>query len=194
VSSTAPFTDGRPETDKGNDKVVIVVTDGANTYYQPDTLGDEYGNRYSDSSGNRSIYSSLGYTRMIVDTSKTGRIFQGTSTSIPKTTYTNANYTAAMNEHFKALCNNDVFSRMIPDPNKDGEKIHNGGKIIVITVALDLDENKTAEKTQINLLKECASPSRIDKDKILFYNATGATLDVVFKEIANELSNLRIVS
>ncbi|MFI0843627.1 pilus assembly protein [Mesorhizobium sp. IMUNJ 23232] len=194
VSSTLPFTGGRPETDRGNDKVVIVVTDGANTYYTPDSLGDEYGNRYSDSAGNRSIYSSLGYTRLIVDTTKTGRIFQGTSTSIPKTTFTNANYTAAMNEHFKSLCNNSTFSRMIPDPNKEGEKIHNGGKIIVITVALDLDETKTAEKTQINLLKECASPSRIDKNKVLFWNATGATLDVVFEEIANELSNLRIVS
>ena len=32
VSSNAPFTDGRPNTEKGNDKVVIVLTDGANTY------------------------------------------------------------------------------------------------------------------------------------------------------------------
>ena len=35
LSSGAPFTEGRPETEKGNDKVVIVLTDGANTY----TLG-----------------------------------------------------------------------------------------------------------------------------------------------------------
>ncbi|MEQ1953297.1 TadE/TadG family type IV pilus assembly protein [Mesorhizobium yinganensis] len=187
VSSTLPFTGGRPESDRGNDKVVIVVTDGANTYYTPDSLGDENGNPYSDSTGNRSIYSSLGYTRLIVDTTKTGRIFQGTSTSIPKTTFTNANYTAAMNEHFKALCNNSAFSHLKADLTP------NGGKIIVMTVALDLDEKKAAEKTQIGLLKDCASPSRIDKNKILFWNATGATLDVVFEEIANELSNLRIV-
>ena len=32
VSSSEPFTEGRPESEKGNDKVVIVLTDGANTY------------------------------------------------------------------------------------------------------------------------------------------------------------------
>jgi Flp pilus assembly protein TadG len=188
VSSTAPFTGGRAETEKGNDKVVIVVTDGANTYYTPDSLGDANGNAYSDSTGNKSIYSSLGYAKMVVDTTKTGRIFQGTSTSIPKTTYTNTNYTAAMNEHFKALCNNGAFSRLDANGNP------NGGRIIVMTVALDLNDKNATEKKQIDLLKECASPSRIDKNKVLFWNATGATLNVVFEEIANELSNLRIVS
>jgi Flp pilus assembly protein TadG len=188
VSSTAPFTGGRAETEKGNDKVVIVVTDGANTYYTPDSLGDANGNAYSDSTGNKSIYSSMGYGKMVVDTTKTGRIFQGTSTAVPKTTFTNANYTAAMNEHFKALCNNGAFSRLDANGNP------NGGRIIVMTVALDLDAKKTAEKQQIDLLKACASPSRIDKNKVLFWNATGATLNVVFEEIANELSNLRIVS
>ena len=32
VSSNEPFTEGRPNNEKGNDKVVIVLTDGANTY------------------------------------------------------------------------------------------------------------------------------------------------------------------
>ena len=182
VSSGVPFTGGRPETEKGNDKVVIVVTDGANTYYTPDSLGDENGNAYSDSAGNRSIYSSLGYARMIVNTSWVGRIFQGTSSSISKTTFTNANYTAAMNEHFKSLCANAKAK-----------------KIMVMTVALDLDASKTAEKTQIDLLKACASDSRIGKEadgvtpKKLFWNSTGKSLEADFKAIGNELSNLRIV-
>ncbi|WHS33633.1 pilus assembly protein TadG-related protein [Brucella sp. NM4] len=34
----APFTEGRPSTDRGNDKVVIVLTDGANTYYTYNSL------------------------------------------------------------------------------------------------------------------------------------------------------------
>ncbi|WP_258052441.1 pilus assembly protein [Mesorhizobium sp. INR15] len=38
LSSTAPFTGGRPETEKGNDKVLIVLTDGANTYYTPTSV------------------------------------------------------------------------------------------------------------------------------------------------------------
>ena len=37
LSSTAPFTDGRPETEKGNDKIIIVLTDGANTYSSPNS-------------------------------------------------------------------------------------------------------------------------------------------------------------
>jgi Flp pilus assembly protein TadG len=184
VSSGVPFTGGRPETEKGNDKVVIVVTDGANTYYPPDWLGS------SDAAGNKSTYSSLGYAKLVTTgyTANTGRIFQGTSTSISKTTFTKDNYTLAMNEHFKSLCNNAAFSRLKADGTP------NGGKVIVMTVALDLDAKKTVEKTQIDALKACASPSRIDKSKVLFWNATGATLDVVFEEIANELSNLRIVS
>ena len=39
LSSGAPFTEGRPDTEKGNDKVVIVLTDGQNTYYTPSSLG-----------------------------------------------------------------------------------------------------------------------------------------------------------
>ena len=35
VSSGEPFTEGRPDSEKGNDKVVIVLTDGANTYTAP---------------------------------------------------------------------------------------------------------------------------------------------------------------
>jgi len=66
-------------------------------------------------------------------------------------------------------------------------------------IALDLDATKTAEATQIDALKACSSDSRFRKDattglaKKLFWNSTGATLSDDFKEIGNELSNLRIV-
>jgi hypothetical protein len=73
-----------------------------------------------------------------------------------------------------------------------------GSNILMMTVALDLDETKTADKKQIAELKTCASDSRFRKGADgnaakLFWNATGATLSTVFKEIADELSNLRIV-
>jgi len=173
VSHALPFSEGRSETEKGNDKVLIVVTDGANTYYTPDSLG------YSDSTGNKSIYSSLGYVKLINSTDY-GRIFGGTS-SASKTTYTNANYTTAMNEHFTALCANAKAA-----------------KVMVMTVALDLKSSNTAEATQINMLKSCASNSRYRKNDDgtpmkLFWNSTGASLENDFKEIGNELSNLRIV-
>ena len=58
--------------------------------------------------------------------------------------------------------------------------------------------NRDAEKKAIAELKTCASDSRFRKGEDgnpakLFWNATGATLSKVFKEIADELSNLRIV-
>lgn len=178
LTSDEPFTGGRAATEKGNDKVVIVVTDGANTYYKPNSLADGDGNRYSDSTGNKSIYSALGYVRLIKDTTLTGRIFQGTGTTVA---YENATYTTAMNEHFKTLCDNAKAK-----------------KIMVMTVALDLDSSKDAENTQIEMLKACASESRFRKDGAgkpmkLFWNSTGDSLAEDFKKIGDELSNLRIV-
>ena len=68
-----------------------------------------------------------------------------------------------------------------------------------MTVALDLDATKTRPRRRPSSeLKTCASDSRFRKGEDgnpakLFWNATGATLSTVFKEIADELSNLRIV-
>ena len=173
LSSGAPFTTGRPETERGNTKVVIVLTDGANTYYTPGSLG------LTDSAGNKSIYSNLGYAAKTTPGYSKTRIFQGTTVST--TDYSNTNYTKAMNEPFNTLCNN----------------VKTAG-ITVITIALDLDDTKPAEKTQIEALKACASESNYTKDADgnlikLFYNATGDSLLADFKKIADELSNLRIV-
>lgn len=197
LSSTAPFTEGRPETERGNDKVLIVLTDGANTYYTPTSVtaqtysGTGYLNGGNDLAGNKAIYSSLGYlaysttqTKPFNSPNTYGRPFLGTSTAVVKTDYSNANYTKAMNEHFATLCDNAKAAN-----------------ILVMTIALDLDSTKTAEAAQIAALKACSSDSRFTKDKTdpskpakLFWNSTGATLSDDFKAIGNELSNLRIVS
>lgn len=167
VSGRPPFTEGRPDNQKGNDKVVIVLTDGANTYYTPGSLGA------TDYAGNMSIYSNYGYAR-------NGRIFE--NSSVNPNNYSNSNYTEAMNEQFAQLCDN-------------AKK----GKIMVMTVALDLSSSKKAEREQIEALRACASESRFRKDENgkpakLFWNATGADLSEKFREIADELSNLRFVS
>ncbi len=73
LSHGEPFTDGRPESERGNTKVLIVLTDGANTYYTPSSLG------FNDSAGNKSIYSNLGYVGKTTPGYSTSRIFQGTS-------------------------------------------------------------------------------------------------------------------
>lgn len=171
ISSGEPFAQGRAETERGNDKVVIVLTDGANTYYTPSSLGA------NDNPPNRSIYSSAGYVAKVTTGYSYTRMFQGTSNAISKTTYSNSNYTAAMNEHMATLCTNAKNAGMI-----------------IFTVGLDLPSNAPA----ISALNSCASYSRFRRDangayQKLFYNTKGGDLLEVFKKIAEELSNLRYV-
>ncbi|QDY99448.1 TadE/TadG family protein [Nitratireductor mangrovi] len=177
VSSGAPFTEGRSEAENGNDKVVIVLTDGANTYYTPGSLG------YSDDAGNKSTYSAYGYAGKTQPGGSYARIFMGTGSGVSKSGYTNSNYTLGMNDHMKQLCDNAKSN-----------------DLILMTVSLDLSESKSDEKKAIDALKDCASESRFRKDPTdpskparLYWNATGGNLSEKFEEIADELSNLRIV-
>ncbi|MBS9719489.1 hypothetical protein JYU29_02175 [Tianweitania sp. BSSL-BM11] len=170
LSSQAPFTGGRSEAERGNDKVLIVLTDGANTYFTPS--GD-------DLARNRSTYGSYGYAGKNYSNTGKPRIFLNTTVS---TSFSNSNYTKALNQQFDTLCANAKRAN-----------------IIVMTVALDLDARSGAEKAQVDALKACSSESRFRKDaqgnpEKLFWNSTGATLADDFKRIADELSNLRIVS
>jgi len=187
VSSALPFSEGRPESEKGNDKVVIVLTDGANTYYTPSYLG------YNDDAGNKSIYADYGFVVPFANAYQYGRLFLNTSSNVKKSgsgAYDNDNYTNAMNEQMAKLCQNA----------KDAN-------VLVMTVSLDIDPSKISNKSdkaaaqaQIDGLKACASDSRYRKDPTdpskpakLYWNATGADLSDKFKEIADELSNLRVV-
>lgn len=173
LSSGEPFTEGRPEHEKGNDKVLIVLTDGANTYFTPG---------YSDGAGNKSLYSNKGYTGKNYDNGDTTRMFMGTE-NLNKNLHTRDNYTSAMNQHMDTVCDNAKSAG-----------------VIVMTVALDLSDKKSDEKAAIEAMKRCASDSRFRRDSEdstkaakLFWNANGSNLAEKFKEIADELSNLRIV-
>ncbi|KXF79486.1 hypothetical protein ATN84_02100 [Paramesorhizobium deserti] len=180
ISHGEPFTEGRPETERGNDKVVIVLTDGANTYYTRSYFGKD------DQAGSRSSYSALGYTGQVAPGYSRTRIFQNTS-KVNTSLHNNDNYTAAMNEQFATLCDNVKKANLI-----------------VMTVALDLDattgtaaERKQVQ-AQIDALKSCSSDSRVRRDDSgkpakLFWNTTGGDLSETFRQIGDELSNLRIV-
>jgi Flp pilus assembly protein TadG len=175
LSHGEPLTEGRPDNERGNDKVVIVLTDGENTYYTPGSLG------FSDPADTKSIYSSYGYLKPGYNGTGIGRLFLGTSAG--QFDYSNTNYTTALNQHMDAVCANAKAAN-----------------VIVMTVALDLSSTNAAQKKQIEALERCASESRFRKDPAnpakpakLFYNATGGDLDEKFKAIADELSNLRIV-
>ncbi|MDQ2632738.1 MAG: pilus assembly protein [Pseudomonadota bacterium] len=171
ISSTAPFTEGRAESEKGNDKVIIVLTDGANTYSTP-------GN---DPAGNKSTYAAYGYTGQGHNGTGTTRLFMGTSGATGQYNYSNSNYTSALDEQMVKVCDNAKTAN-----------------VLMITVSLDLSTGNTSENKAIEALKKCASDSRFRKDATgkpakLYFNATGSNLAEKFKEIADELSNLRIV-
>jgi Flp pilus assembly protein TadG len=170
VSSGEPFTQGRAESEKGNDKVVIVLTDGENTYSVPN----------GDPAGNKSTYAAYGYTGVGYDGTGTSRLFMGTS--VGAFNYSNSNYTDALNQQGASACTNAKTAG-----------------VIVMTVSLDLSTSDAGEKKAIDALKACASESRFRKGadgnpEKLYWNATGGTLSDIFKKIADELSNLRIVS
>lgn len=170
VSSGAPFTEGRPNDEKGNDKVVIVLTDGENTYSVPS----------ADPAGNKSTYAAYGYLQPGYNGGGVGRLLLNTSAG--QYNYSASNYTTALNDHMAAACENAKASN-----------------ILVMTVSLDLSTLNTDENKAIEALKKCSSDSRFRTDPAtgkpakLFWNATGSNLAEKFKEIADELSNLRIV-
>lgn len=174
IAHGAPFTEGRPESERGNDKVVIVLTDGANTYYTYKYL---LGSNGSDRAGNQSYYSAYGYTREVPAEYGRTRLFQETNIAVSQD---NTVYGKAMNAKFETLCNNAKAAN-----------------IVIMTVALDLSSSKSDERAQIDLLRSCSSDSRVrmenGKAAKLFWNSTGGNLAETFRQIGDELSNLRIV-
>lgn len=170
LSSKAPFDEGRSENDPGNDKVMIVLTDGANSYLNLPFSDSSYAN-------NRSEYATYGYTGKGYDASGVTRLFTGTTSAVGNYDYSTSNYTDALDEHMDAACDN---------AKADG--------IIIFTVALDLGESSSAAKA----MKRCASEALSGTDangdpRKLFYNTKGDDLKGVFEKIADQLSNLRIV-
>ncbi|MBX3576429.1 MAG: hypothetical protein KF723_04410 [Rhizobiaceae bacterium] len=175
VSGGEPYAQGRPDAERGNDKVVIVLTDGANTYYTPSSLG------FGDAADTKAVYSSYGYTKPGYNGTATARLFMGASAAIGQYDYSNGNYTNALNEQMAALCANAKAAN-----------------VLVMTVSLDLSTTNAEENKAIGAMRACASDSRFRKNADgtpakLFWNATGSNLAEKFKEIADELSNLRIV-
>ena len=173
IPERGELAEARPEHERGNDKVVIVLTDGFNTYYTPTSLGK------NDLAGNRSIYDNQGYTRVNYPGANRTRMFM--NTTVNPGTHSNANFTAAMNQHLDRVC----------------QQAKDAG-IIVMTVALDLSTSVANERDAIEAMRRCASESRYRRGADgnptkLFWNANGGNLADSFREIADELSNLRIV-
>ena len=208
VSSKAPFSEGVVETRKDIDKVVIVLTDGANTY--ANLSGSNY-------AGNVSNYAAFGYagyagtggpngTASVVTASNKARIFEGTTGT--------SSYTTAMNRHMVGTVSLAIADPLTTDIDSNGGVCHNikDQDIILMTVSLDLNPDigttaeRAATKAALAGLKACAGRSRTRQDdngnyEKLFWNACSSTpnascksIDQTFKEIADELSNLRFTN
>ncbi len=191
ISQAAPFTEGVADTNKAVDKVIIVFTDGANTYSAMSSSAD-----YATSVSTYAAYGYTGWANNLAAPNNTAtgtqtsasnkaRIFQGTTVS-----QTTSNYSTAMITQMGELCTN----------------IKTTDKVLLMTVALDLDKTITAENQMIEALKACSGDSRTRKTSAgvkekMFWNActrtvsdgSCTTLDDTFKQIKDELSNLRFV-
>ena len=162
LSSGAPFTEGRTSGTADNVKIMIVMTDGNNTYYTPSSL-DYYASDY-----NKSTYGSYGYTKSTT-VHADGRLFEGFSDNNPD--HTRTDFEAAMNEHMLATCEN---------AKNDGIRIY--------SVAFNVS-NGSSVKT---MLETCASTNPKTGAKQYFDATGSNGLSAAFSAIGTDISNLRI--
>lgn len=162
LSKGAPFTEGRSAGTADNVKIMIVMTDGNNTYYKPSDL-DYYSSNY-----NKSTYGSYGYTKSTTVHNE-GRLFEGYSDNTPS--HNGSGFTNAMNEHMLATCTN---------AKADGIKIY--------SVAFNVSDGSSVK----TILESCASTNPKTGAKQYFDATGSNGLASAFNAIGNDISNLRI--
>lgn len=168
VSPGEPFTEGRAKDAKDNLKVIVVMTDGENTYT-------------AKSNPNRSEYGAFGYGQVMDDTgtgTKPGRIFDATTKTTKSADGTR--YVQAMDETTAKICENAKNDGRQPD-GTDG--------ILIFSIAFDVRDGSPVKK----LLEDCASYGISDPTVKLYYDAQSKEqLAAAFGSITEEISSLRI--
>lgn len=166
VSPGAPFTEGKPKETKDNLKVLVVMTDGENTYG-------------GASNANRSRWGAYGYGQVWPEgISKPGRMFDATTRTIKSASDTR--YVEAMNEMTEKVCAN---------AKDDGRKPDGTDGIVIFTIAFDVKDGSSVKK----LLEGCASYGLRDPTTKLYYDAKNKEqLIAAFGAITEEVSSLRI--
>lgn len=165
LSPAEPFTGGRSPTVEGNLKVLLVLTDGANTYY---ARGD---------STNKSTYGAYGYAGKGYNGGSETRLFKGSSVSV---SHSDDQYTKAMNSHFSTLCTNAKAANLI---------------VMTVALELDAKVTADKNQMDLLKACSSPSKVRRDANgaaEKLFWNSTAGSLEKDFEQIADELSNLRI--
>ncbi len=165
LSSGAPFTEGRPESERDNKKIMIVMTDGNNTYYPIDYFYSGYSKR------NPAYYSSYGFNGGRYETPLKERMFEGFD-GIANPGQNFDTYRQAMDEHLLETCTN---------AKNAGIQIH--------TVAFDVDAGSSVLKK----MQACAS--RDSANQPLYYDAKdNAALIDAFASIAEKIQELSVTN
>jgi len=162
LSKGAPFTQGRAKNAEDNVKIMIVMTDGNNTYYKPSDLSGGASNY------NKSTYGSYGYTKSTTVHDE-GRLFEGYSDNTPS--HNGTGFTNAMNEHMLATCTN---------AKNEGIRIY--------SVAFNVANNSSVK----TILESCASTNPKTGEKQYFDATGSNALLSAFNAIGNDISNLRL--
>jgi Flp pilus assembly protein TadG len=175
LSSGAPFTEGRPAKTKDNLKIVVLMTDGENTYNPAYSTGQQV----ELTNANRSMFGTYGFGQILENgVLRPGRIFDSVKTTVKKAAI--ANITDAMNENLSIVCENI---------KKDGRNPDGSDGIVIFTIAFDLKDTSPVKQR----LKACSSSGMTGTGAKLYYDAKDADdLLSAFKSITDEISSLRI--
>ncbi|HDZ75070.1 MAG TPA: pilus assembly protein [Aurantimonas coralicida] len=166
LSPGAPFTEGRAKDAKDNLKVLVVMTDGENTYG-------------GASNANRSRWGAYGYGEVWSSGSpQPGRMFDATTRTIKKAD--DSRYVEAMNEMTEKVCAN---------AKNDGRRPDGTDGILIFTIAFDVKDGSKVK----TLLEGCASYGLKDPTTKLYYDAQNKEqLVAAFGAITDEVSSLRL--
>ncbi|WP_279482187.1 pilus assembly protein TadG-related protein [Aureimonas sp. SK2] len=179
LTSGEPFSEGRARGTKDNLKVIVLMTDGENTYNASYTNGDQI----ELTNANRSQFGTYGYgqfmeTKSGVEKIRTGRMFDATKATTPRANI--SSITAAMNETMSLTCENI---------KKDGTNDDGGDGVVIFSIAFDLKDGSPIKER----LRACASNGIDGKGAKLYYDAKNSNdLLRAFATITDEISALRI--
>jgi Flp pilus assembly protein TadG len=175
LSSRAPFTEGKPAQVEDNMKILVLMTDGENTYNPAYSNGDQV----DYPSGGRSMFGTHGYAQIVENGSlRPGRMFDATKTTVKKADIDNV--TSALNEMTSIVCENIKSDGRNPD-GSDG--------VVIFTIAFDLKDGSPVKER----LRACASSGINGNGAKLYYDAKSSSdLAAAFQSITEEISSLRI--
>jgi Flp pilus assembly protein TadG len=180
LSSRLPFAEGKPAKTEDNLKILVLMTDGENTYNASYSNGEQV----DMPNGGRSMFGTYGYAQFVEkdilgnEVLRTGRMFDSTKKTVKKADIDNV--TDAMNENMSAVCENI---------KADGRNDDGSDGIVIFTIAFDLKDGSPVKER----LRACASSGVNGQSAKLYYDAKSSSdLTTAFSSITEEISSLRI--